>query len=88
MVTGLTTALSTTETTGQKDQPSGYAGLDSDGRISMDAIPQTLTDALIALVAAQQETNERLKLTNELLFETLSRSEIDSADKEIPANAS
>lgn len=34
----------------------------------MSVLPQNLTDALVALLEAQQETNAKLAETNELLF--------------------
>lgn len=88
MVNGLVAALGLSQQVAEKGQPGGYPSLDADGRISMDSLPQDLTEALVALVESQRETNERLKQTNELIFLMLQRTELDSMDKEIPANAS
>lgn len=60
-----------------------FAAVDADGRVSMDALPTNLTDALSSLIGEQKQTNE-------LLFEILTRLDVDTNQDEnlmeLPAN--
>lgn len=59
----------------------------ADGKILMDVLPQNLSDALGAMVAAQQESNDRLKDVAELLFKIYVVTDPALEQKELPENA-